>query len=561
MISAKRVSFFLIYLTAFAGCVFGAVTDFTSLDRMVIQNEGRKKPYLVFAQEALLSMSGKTALTIDEQKIPANEVITTMWLQPEGWNKKPLILINNLLLKKTLGLPLTEKWFPYEALSTNEAFQKLLAEATEQRKENPKDKLKGLPKEASTVALRMAQFESLTKGTLHRVVPNLDHANGPWSTIPEFTAAQKNADPALTTRAAQLDTDLSALQAALKAGNQDEFNKQATTLESSLRMVRPEFFPSDRQLNIELTYQHIHPFRWAWIFYAATAIVLALTSVKGRRAGYLVGWVLVLAGFGFQVYGFTCRILVGGRPPVTNMYESVIWVACGAIFFSLVFEAIYRSRYFLMGATPVAVIVLILADTQPLILNPAINPLTPVLRDNFWLTTHVLTITLSYAAFLLATGVGHIALGLIAFKKQPTPALYNYIYRTLQVGVLLLATGTILGGVWANYSWGRFWDWDPKETWALIALLTYLFVLHGRIAGSWSGFGLAVGSVVCFLSVVMSWYGVNFILGVGLHSYGFGNGGFSTVGTLVGLDLGFVAFSIFRHRQMKAAKKNTAVTA
>ena len=95
----------------------------------------------------------------------------------------------------------------------------------------------------------------------------------------------------------------------------------------------------------------------------------------------------------------------------------------------------------------------------------------------------------------------------------------------MQVGVLLIAAGTILGGVWADYSWGRFWGWDPKEVWALITLLVYLVPLHGRFAGWVNTFGLVVASVVCFLSVVMAWYGVNFVLGVGLHSYGFVEGG------------------------------------
>ena len=111
--------------------------------------------------------------------------------------------------------------------------------------------------------------------------------------------------------------------------------------------------------------------------------------------------------------------------------------------------------------------------------------------------------------------------------------LSNFIYRTMQVGVLLIAAGTILGGVWADYSWGRFWGWDPKEVWALITLLVYLIPLHGRFAGWVSTFGLVVASVVCFLSVVMAWYGVNFVLGVGLHSYGFVEGGSQGVMSMI----------------------------
>jgi cytochrome c biogenesis factor len=126
--------------------------------------------------------------------------------------------------------------------------------------------------------------------------------------------------------------------------------------------------------------------------------------------------------------------------------------------------------------------------------------------------------------------------------------MHFWLYRVLQLGVLLLAAGTILGGVWANYSWGRFWGWDPKETWALIALLCYITTLHGRLAGWWTQFGLVVASVVCFLAVLMAWYGVNFVLGKGLHSYGFGIGGETYVASFVIADLLFVAFAIWRYR-------------
>ena len=322
--------------------------------------------------------------------------------------------------------------------------------------------------------------------------------------------------------------------------------------------VEPQFQPPDWKIGLETLYQKAHPFRWAWMCYAAAGIVLLLSRLG--PAGYAAAWVLAGAGFLLQISGFAARIAIADRAPVTNMYESVVWVAFGTILFALVFEAIYRSRYFLLGAVPVAVVSLILADTQTLALDRSINPLVPVLRDNFWLTTHVLTITLSYAAFALALGIGHIALGKVIRGAKPEASLYNYLYRTLQVGVLLLATGTILGGVWANYSWGRFWDWDPKETWALITLLGYLIVLHGRIAGRWAGFGMAVGSVLAFQGVLMAWYGVNFVLGVGLHSYGFGTGGFGWALLFVAAEVSFVTLSVVRKAQTARRSPSPAVS-
>ncbi|MCA9891079.1 MAG: cytochrome c biogenesis protein CcsA, partial [Anaerolineae bacterium] len=120
---------------------------------------------------------------------------------------------------------------------------------------------------------------------------------------------------------------------------------------------------------------------------------------------------------------------------------------------------------------------MVLADTAPVILDPSLQPLEPVLRSNMWLVIHVMTITLSYAAFFLAFGIGDYGV-LLSIKdetanKAKIRELSKTCYQLIQVGVLLLAAGTILGGVWADYSWGRFWGWDPKETWAFIALMGY----------------------------------------------------------------------------------------
>ena len=145
---------------------------------------------------------------------------------------------------------------------------------------------------------------------------------------------------------------------------------------------------------------------------------------------------------------------------------------------------------------------LIAGDAAPAILDPGIHPLVPVLRSNYWLTIHVLTITLGYAAFALALGCRRHAFPLHPGREPAaasrSSALNQLTYRAMQFGVVLIAAGTILGGVWADYSWGRFWGWDPKEVWALIALLCYLVILHGRYAGWVGQFGFAAWSVVRF---------------------------------------------------------------
>lgn len=509
--------------------------DTTALESIPVQEGGRKKPYLVFAQESLLSLSGRTSVEIDGQKRGALEVITGIWMQPEGWNEKPLIRIDHLDLKDAAGLEKERKLFSHAELAGNPAFVALLQKAQSAKRAAKDGKLTGIDKQVEEVGLRLADFEQLRNGELFRVVANPESPSAPWFTLrpddPTFAAARE----------------------AWAAGDESAWNEAATALAAALATQAPQHQPAAWKLDLERIYQKMHPFRLAWIFYLAAGIVLAVTSLRGRERGYAVGWALAGAGFVFQVFGFVCRIVIAGRPPVSNMYESVIWVAFGAVAFALVFEAIYRGRLFLVAATWVAVVPLMLADFQPLALDQSIQPLVPVLQSNFWLATHVLVITLSYAAFLLALAVAHIALGKVILGRKPSAAIYNYIYRTLQVGVLLLAVGTILGAVWANYSWGRFWDWDPKETWALIALLAYLFLLHGRIAGIWGGFGLAVGSVLGFLTIVMAWYGVNFVLGVGLHSYGFGAGGFEYAMAYVVVELVFTAVAVVRHRAQKGS--------
>ena len=149
----------------------------------------------------------------------------------------------------------------------------------------------------------------------------------------------------------------------------------------------------------------------------------------------------------------------------------------------------------------------------------------------------MIIIVSSYGAFFLSFALADVVLfhflrGEKKYKQEIKEGV-NAIYRSIQVGFILLAVGTILGGIWADYSWGRFWGWDPKEAWAFIALMGYLAVLHGRLAGWLKDFGMAVGALLSFSLVIMAWYGVNFVLGAGLHSYGFGAGGVEYVSGFV----------------------------
>ncbi len=229
-----------------------------------------------------------------------------------------------------------------------------------------------------------------------------------------------------------------------------------------------------------------------------------------------------------MLIGFGIRMMIAGRAPVTNMYESVVFVAFGTAVLGVVFQLIYRKSRLLAAAAAVTALVLLLTDACPRILDPGIHPLTPILRSNYWLAVHVMTIMLSYAAFFTALWTGNIALGFYLLhpaSKAALAALSKVTYHILQAGVLLLIIGTFLGASWGVDAWGRFWGWDPKEVWALITLLGYLALLHARRIGWLRDFGMAAWSVLCFSLIVMAWYGVNYWFGIGLHSYGFGGGG------------------------------------
>jgi ABC-type transport system involved in cytochrome c biogenesis permease subunit len=473
---------------------------------------------------------------------------------------------------------------------------------------------------------------------------------------------------------------------AVRPGRVEE--AKASSLVDSARVlgeaVGPSRYPALAAMERETYFNEFNPFWKAPIAYglalALLAVSLGFAAAPGRprsaagwlgRGLYLAGMLGLVAGIALEVVGFALRIRISGWAPVTNMYETVIWVSLVTAVLGLAFELIFRRTFAALAASGVALLGTVLAANVPL-LDPGIRQLQPVLRSNYWLTIHVLTEVSSYAAFALAMGLGLIATlyyltatyrrsprffelmvpmvpglpmlaagavglavsygafgyvltpekastlfyaagtlagvggalsiigggavvgeiisrltfrddesldeaaldgeepthpstsvqtltvgeaeGAVATLAKPSLAeiralaartrpkldargramqetaatikpLANFIYRTMQVGVLLVAAGTILGGIWADYSWGRFWGWDPKEVWALITLLVYLIPLHGRFAGWVNTFGLVMASVVCFLSVIMAWYGVNFVLGVGLHSYGFVEGG------------------------------------
>ncbi len=512
--------------------------DPSALRDLPVQDGGRRKPLLAFTQEQVRAINGRLGTLKDGgdgSRTDALSATLALWLEPEGWNDRRVILVDDVDFRKTLSLPATERLFSAKVLVAKPDLMRLAREASNETKPSP------LQRAAQTVAERVMLLQTLMDGKTFALAPPSIGVAGKWTTL------EASGDAGLIEVRQQLAK-------AWRANDQAAFDAAGMALREKVRARNPAALPEEWRLRMEVIYLRGHPFRAAWVCCVIAAFVLAMSRRGATGPGYRAAWILVSLALLFQAAGFAARSLVTGRAPVTNMYETVVWLAFAALAIAVVLEARNRVRWFLLGATPLAAAVLIMADLQPTVLDSSLHPLVPVLRSNFWLTIHVITITSSYSSLALALALAHGVLwkAIRERSRAAGEALHGYVDRALQLGVLLLAAGTILGGVWANYSWGRFWGWDPKETWALIALLTYLFLLHGRLVRWWDGFGMAVGAILCFQSVIMAWYGVNFVLGVGLHSYGFGSGGIRWAFLFLAIECAFIALAAFRSRAPRA---------
>jgi cytochrome c-type biogenesis protein CcsB len=521
--------------------------DYKEFGLLAIQDNGRRKPIDTFAKQTLTQLTGRSSYADKGGKNwTANDFLLSALLETHDWKNEPMVLVSFGKLKEQLGLEKTQRRFTFAQLAGSADLQRIANEArARKRDEQPLDRAQ---QEALSVSDRLALFARVMNGGAFLIVPSPKSATDPWLVPEPATVAsyynEQQFEPAMKALAKMMQSYGSADAFA--------FSSAAHEAREKLRALSPSIYPRESKLGLEYFYNHFDGFYRAIWLYGLAFVFLLIAHLRGHgRILSFAGVIVALAALSFHAAGIVLRCLIAGRPPVTNMYESIIWVSFAVSFFGMLFFARYRTPVYLLAALPVTFVALLLVHQMPIAMPASIDPLVPVLRDNFWLTIHVLTITLSYAAFALAMGFGHILLFRYARHPRETRAdapMHFWLYRVLQLGVLLLAAGTILGGVWANYSWGRFWGWDPKETWALIALLCYITTLHGRLAGWWTEFGLVVASVVCFLAVLMAWYGVNFVLGKGLHSYGFGIGGETYVATFVVADLLFVGFAIWRYR-------------
>ncbi len=534
-----------------------------ALRSLPVQDAGRIKPYDSFARETLELIYGKQSFKREgdgARKEPAYLIVLSFVLAPESWIKIPLFEVTHLDVKTQMGLPADKKHFTGTELFENPQFKNLMQELADKRAS--KEKLTPYFQALQRLENQMFTFREMSAGRLLKVVPATDRDS--WLSISELTGKHQelfiNLSQAYAKRLGEIATNQvegKSEVAAAKLLDQAVLDFQNSVAESvATNSGHSIVYPG--KTAAEVFYNDVHPFRWAYILYLTAALILLFIWIRGMSSGMTFVWALSILGFVIHTVGFAYRIYLAERPPVTNMYETVVWMSWGAVLFAMILEKIYRFKSLLLSGILVGLISMIIADSAPAVLDPSIQPLEAVLRSNYWLIVHVMTITISYSAFALSWGLGN--MGLVYYLVDENKyhseiqKIATGVYRSMQIGVSFLAPGIILGGVWADYSWGRFWGWDPKETWALIALMGYIVVLHARLVNWVQNFGMVISGVVTFSLVIMAWYGVNFVLGAGLHSYGFGAGGVEYVSTFFALQVLFVLYVVLS-RKISGRKK------
>jgi ABC-type transport system involved in cytochrome c biogenesis permease subunit len=552
--------------------------------RWQVQEDGRIKPFDTFCREAVRTITGRekfetvrsaTGRVIVEGHDPVAVIVSWMLLEDGrgplcDWEQHPFVLCPNREVRWRLyGEDRPGQHAEPAVLRKSKAFADVCDEASSKMAKSRNAILTAVERQALEVRCRLDLYDLIRAGGAEEDGDNpskpgprfiaLDRHGEAWFSLKSVLAftgrkgtenwrralnARRLDDPPSyegqplqTCSSGEIESVLAAwteLQTSYRSSAAERFAEASDHFLAATERVNRQFqnHPAADATDLELWFNRASPFRKAWLFSLLSAFLCAgslagLSWPRVSRVLYALGLCLIAGSLIWAAVGFYCRVSISGRAPVSNMYESIVWVAAMAAAFGLLLEAIWRRGVIVLAAALVSTLGFVLADQLPLTFSPSIQPLQAVLRSNYWLVIHVLTIVSSYAPLSLAWALGNLNLALILFtpkRRDLIASLSQRCYRCIQVGVLLLFLGTMLGGFWAAESWGRFWGWDPKEVWALIAFLCYIIPLHARYAGWLADFGLAACSVVCFSSVVMAWYGVNFVLGAGLHSYGFGSG-------------------------------------
>ena len=501
----------LIFLLAFLQAEEFDVRD------IPLQDQGRIKPLDTFAQNHLLAFYGKRS--IKEMNLSATDWILNLILDPQDGKEQKIFNIRNPEVVSSIYLD----WSAEHKYSFNEILpglsnQAVLINMINQKPDANRSVFEKQLLELNNNAMRFEEISYLKAMKL--LPPDEISETDEWSSPLEFIVNGRSSEP-------HQDAILNALQQYLSgrlAGQEASMQSAMENYKAALLMVPGELFDitvlkKETWMNrVNLFYTSVGLYLFAFILLGLSWMIQPLLL---KRASYA----LLILGFLFHAYGIYLRMHIMGRPPVSTLYESVIFVAFIVILFAIILEYFRRDGLGIFVGTVSGSIFHYIgfgysADGDTL------GMLVAVLNSNFWLATHVTTITMGYGASLVAGFIGH--LYLVQAIRQPEnksslKSIFNNLFGITLIALFFTLFGTILGGIWADQSWGRFWGWDPKENGALLIVLWQLMMVHMRLSGLAKPAEFALGMALNNIIVALAWFGVN-LLQVGLHSYGFDDG-------------------------------------
>ncbi|EQC52048.1 cytochrome c biogenesis protein [Bacteriovorax sp. DB6_IX] len=458
------------------------------LGKMPVRQGGRIKPLSVHAKESIKHLTGKSKVG----DLSAVEAYCLLSAKAFGMPSK-MEFKGKLEHRDTRKLFDGKKEMSYEELMQE---QRTIRSAWMRIKED-----NGAKKDLNRLLAKVNLYQDITAGN-NWTLPLINGSETTWVPLASFLTEEK--------------------VMAMKASSSKPF-------ETLFKNVRDEYIKTNGDdFMLEYQYDKMQLMRVAML---TTLLALAALVLFKKFTIALSFSAITLI---IQTIYLVMRVYISGRAPVTNMYETVMFSGYGGLFLAMAIGHFKKEKAFIYMGLGYNVCCLMMLNFAGSMVSESISPLVPVLRDNFWLSTHVTTIILSYGALALSWIMANTIIIKKFFSKlsKNDEAYYNdLIYTSLKYGIVLLAAGIILGGVWADYSWGRFWGWDPKETWSLIVLCIYMAILHGKYTNWIPGHRFAHLIAAAFMSVMMAWFGVNYILASGLHSYGFSEGGAIFLGT------------------------------
>lgn len=493
--------------------------------RLIVQDfGGRMKPVDTLAMEYLHKMTKKDSFL----GLSNMELFLGMMVYPNEFKKVKMLAVSTPKLKEIIGVDKNEKYIAFEDLFAGDTYKlsNYLEEAN-RKKPAMRDKF---DKDVMSVDERVNVAYLIYTAQTLRILPSFSGEGDKWFAPSEAIASFDKEN------ASQLQKLFGAYFNSFHYGLVENNWENADLALEAFNGIQNKFgaalIPPKMQIDLEIFLNHYNPFKNLMPLYLLFGIVLfgiVLVQIFRHKnadilASRLIHWVIALLVLAHTI-ALGLRWYVGGHAPWSNAYESMIYIAWAAGISGVVF---FRKSYLAQSmASFLAGISLFVAHLG--FMDPQIGNLVPVLKS-YWLNIHVSIITASYGFLGLCFMLGALTLLLFVFRSQKYPELDRTILTlhtinemAMILGLAMLTIGNFLGGVWANESWGRYWGWDPKETWALISIVVYIIVLHARFIPKGNNpYVFASLSVIAFYSILMTYFGVNFYLS-GLHSYAAGD--------------------------------------